>query len=437
MFEDTRMRILFFGLAATQLDRIETSRFERLPASTSTRDKLLPVKLKTSKAVLTKVYLLHRMMAGSVFQKLPTTTRLVSCHNHISMDAPRARRCGVTSVGIIALVVLIALQAWHQVAAVVVLVADNGAAGFDNSTSVWLFSDLFNNNNSNATTATTATTTATTRRSSKQKDDLHHYRLELLHIPKTGGTTLEVIGLQQNISWGACHFEFPWKRNARNPLRNCPKLNNTSSSSSSSSSKEASSITWWHYPIQNLSQAGRGGGGGGPYDNNNNNDNKTTVLVNNNPYDNMPVGEEGTALGQKLKKFFVVVRNPYDRYISLFFMRTRHNTMQQLNVYLQQTIRTPDNMTSLFCQSDFVFDPTTGQRVVDADHVLHFESLKDEFEALANDVYGLNLTVPRHKRKPPPLNAHNLTRKTRRMLHEKCPRDFELGPYEMLDDKDD
>ena len=31
-------------------------------------------------------------------------------------------------------------------------------------------------------------------------------RLELLHITKTGGSTLEVIGAQNNVTWGACHF---------------------------------------------------------------------------------------------------------------------------------------------------------------------------------------------------------------------------------------
>ena len=31
-------------------------------------------------------------------------------------------------------------------------------------------------------------------------------RLELLHITKTGGTTLEILAAAHNISWGACHF---------------------------------------------------------------------------------------------------------------------------------------------------------------------------------------------------------------------------------------
>lgn len=31
-------------------------------------------------------------------------------------------------------------------------------------------------------------------------------RLELLHIPKTGGSMLEVLGGKKGVRWGACHF---------------------------------------------------------------------------------------------------------------------------------------------------------------------------------------------------------------------------------------
>lgn len=56
----------------------------------------------------------------------------------------------------------------------------------------------------------------------KQTDVKDDYRLELVHIPKTGGTMLEVIAFQNNVTWGACHFEFPWKHRPKNVLERLP-----------------------------------------------------------------------------------------------------------------------------------------------------------------------------------------------------------------------
>ena len=70
------------------------------------------------------------------------------------------------------------------------------------------------------------------------------YRLELLHIPKTGGTMLEVLAMEHNITWGACHFEFPWRTKPKCILRHCPRpLMRLSPSSSSSSSSSPSATT--------------------------------------------------------------------------------------------------------------------------------------------------------------------------------------------------
>lgn len=34
----------------------------------------------------------------------------------------------------------------------------------------------------------------------------HPYHLELLHIPKTGGSALETVAALKNVTWGLCHF---------------------------------------------------------------------------------------------------------------------------------------------------------------------------------------------------------------------------------------
>jgi hypothetical protein len=45
-------------------------------------------------------------------------------------------------------------------------------------------------------------------------------RLEFLHIPKTGGTTIEETAtMQANIAWGSCHFHL----NYRKPWKICPR----------------------------------------------------------------------------------------------------------------------------------------------------------------------------------------------------------------------
>ena len=100
------------------------------------------------------------------------------------------------------------------------------------------------------------------------------------------------------------------------------------------------------------------------------------------------------------------------------------------------------------CQHDFVFDntKTKRRRIVDHDHILHFEQLKREFEHLANDHYGMNLVVPavkppseskiqRDSKKfgiGPKMGPHNFTQATLRMIHAECGQDFDLGPYKML-----
>lgn len=47
-------------------------------------------------------------------------------------------------------------------------------------------------------------------------------RLELLHIPKTGGSTLEAVAAQHNLSWGACHWNLKLRNAGGGTVLPCP-----------------------------------------------------------------------------------------------------------------------------------------------------------------------------------------------------------------------
>jgi Sulfotransferase family len=304
------------------------------------------------------------------------------------------------------------------------------------------------------------------------------YRLELLHIPKTGGTMLEVLAMEHNITWGACHFEFPWRTKPKCILRNCPRplmrLSPSASSASSSSTTTASSAgvsmlntvnarnsstTFWHYPHQYLRE-----------------DQEFLQSSSNDfedPYDRVGVGSSGISANgstssisavataattmaaaqqtaRKRKKFFVVVRNPYDRYLSLFYMRCEcpPYTEQALNDFVQKKLLERDPQLRFHCQHDFVFDQKTRRRIVDPDHILHFEQLKHEFEHLVKDRYGMNFLVVPAVQPPsesqtkrdlerlfmsgPKMGPHNFTPTTLHMIHTECGQDFDLGPYNKM-----
>ena len=182
-----------------------------------------------------------------------------------------------------------------------------------------------------------------------------------------------------------------------------------------------------------------------------------------NPYDNLPFHTTGSSPGgydiqierTKPKKFFAVVRNPYNQYISLWRMKGQNKGLDQwLHHFLSEEGKFGKSWK---CQYDYIFDASMGNdklaaipreqrvRLVDEDHTILFENLKDEFHALVNGKYGLNLTIPdetidtnKHKRHSKyKLGPWNFTKATLDLLHDTCPFDFELGPYPMFHHGDD
>lgn len=225
-------------------------------------------------------------------------------------------------------------------------------------------------------------------------------RLELLHIQKNAGSMLEVLALQSNISWGVCHFNFPWKH--KTPFRNCPPVRD---------GKVRNRQVHWHYPLQHLKKL------------------KFGVF----PYDNHP----NQSYVARPKKYFVVVRNPYDRLISMYHHATKRINTNGLNTWSQKILRDASHLglgwtNSTICQYQYLYDAETGAAIPDVDHIVQFEHLAEDFHSLAQQ-YGLDLTIPKEKvnannyNRPGAVTETDLDAATLELLNTVCARDFQLG----------
>ena len=134
-------------------------------------------------------------------------------------------------------------------------------------------------------------------------------RLEFVHIPKTGGTVIESIAADHNITWSICHFGYPhniaW---ISLNLTHCPpgSLKHTWPKE-----PKHNNCPWWHVPPQYFEW----------YD------------PDINPY-----------AGADL---FAVVRNPYDRVISHYYYSSKYisnksetwiNDLSNMNAYVKRKL---------------------------------------------------------------------------------------------------
>ena len=237
-------------------------------------------------------------------------------------------------------------------------------------------------------------------------------RLELLHIQKNAGSLFEVMAMNANISWGTCHFDFPWRRNS--PFKMCPPLREQ---------RVVRQQVWWHYPLQYLKQVKYPHGL--------------------DPYDNL----QNATYVARPKKFFVVVRNPYDRLISMFYHSHRNsprlthgpNAKLYLNTWSRNVLRDGNHVglawkkNSTICQHQYLFDEITGKSVPNVDHVVQFEYLVQDFHPLAKQ-YGLGnvLEIPARKenfrpRKVSDFGMSDLDTKTTHLMNTICSKDFDLA----------
>lgn len=174
------------------------------------------------------------------------------------------------------------------------------------------------------------------------------------------------------------------------------------------------------------------------------------------PYDDFDI-----SAALQPKKFFTVIRDPYERMISLYYYESlqwgggkdgdssAHDAEKLNNFILTKVppqclkawrcLNDYEASAAHFCsglwfcgaQYDYVFEGE--KRVVD--HLVHFETLAEDFREL-NEMYSLNLTVPPPKVNPAKgleMTVANLSSSAIRLINENFKNDFKLGRgYEMV-----
>lgn len=240
------------------------------------------------------------------------------------------------------------------------------------------------------------------------------HALEFVHIPKTGGTSIEIAASRVGIAWGICKFtKFrsgqPQCDHLR-PFRHQIQLQRNSEWECRTPASP------WHCPPSKF------------------------------------------AAGNKFARVrtFAVVRDPYERMISeyYYFFKSQGkrnyrnvvtgkrdftgdlNDPRFMNRWIDMAVQAAAAQGHCYnghCVPfyDFVYAPD-GTRVVS--HVLKMESLREEFEALM-DRYQMPVALEQHnvRKGNSTLGVRDLSADTIAKINEWSRRDFEVFGYDMLD----
>ena len=235
-------------------------------------------------------------------------------------------------------------------------------------------------------------------------------RLELVHVPKTGGSTLEALAASHDVRWGTCHY---LPRLLVPGGRDCPPLA-TKNQSYPPPHHPVIGASYWHIPLPFMQ-------------------------------DNPPSWTQG-----KTTDFFMVVRNPYTRVISEWNYYNTGTPVQRfnatwMNAELTRILQTVDQAGSIrdettglptqirkYCLRDCHYIPQSDHLVPNM-HVLRQEHLAEDFEQLARK-FHLNWTfptVPTNKahRSTGVLTVGDLTLNTRQWILKVYAKDFQLFDY--------
>jgi Sulfotransferase family. len=226
-------------------------------------------------------------------------------------------------------------------------------------------------------------------------------RLELLHIPKTGGTSLEVVAAKHNITWGACH----WIPKLVGGL-DCPPDTKRAERASMHHVKLKTSN--WHLPVRFINETA-------------------------NPYADADI--------------FVVVRDPFTRIVSEwnfvppekseimqgFDVNSSDHMNKWITIQLKKMLSLMPGTTEYHEHLDSHIIPqylyVEGLNNV---HVLKMENLKEEFECLMQR-YKYNLTLELHTNfATGALTVANLSKSTKSLIGKAYAKDFETFGYSIL-----
>jgi len=241
-----------------------------------------------------------------------------------------------------------------------------------------------------------------------------HPRLELIHVPKTGGTSLETLAANHNVTWGKCHYKNDrecrpvWPQGRRsNRVHRWTRASN------------------WHTPL------------------------------------NVPHGWPQWAQNASL---FMVVRNPYERALSEWKYTNQYpglrrknripknsvTNLTMMNEWLQRKLQTVwenpplqegENSTSQispvadkYYQNDAHFIPQMDYWIPDM-YVLRMENFQETLPCLLRH-FGWqlqwNLSSARINAAPPSVTVSDLSIETRRMIEQLYSQDFAEFGYEKV-----
>lgn len=220
-------------------------------------------------------------------------------------------------------------------------------------------------------------------------------KLELVHIPKTGGTAIEAAAAIANVQWGVCHYILK---------RHCSKLSRDKHKLSKAHCKAR---PCWHSV----------------------------------PTPNKPPFQQG-------KSLFAVIRNPYARVLSEYYCpfagyKGDNFTPSTLNAHIQHKIakypyiEPAGHVAHMNPQSNFVYDFRKEKPLVE--HVIFYENIGHELNALFEN-YNSTVRLSNQKTNQghyssaaKKMTVESLTPQTLRMINKFYRQDFDFLGYRMID----